>query len=59
MIELNDENFEKQVVKSKKICVVGFGTDWCSPCVGVIRNLAEIKSKFPKLKFGSLDVDKI
>ena len=36
LIELNDKNFQSEVLESKEICVVGFGTDWCKPCVSVL-----------------------
>jgi thioredoxin 1 len=50
VLHLNDENFRKEVVESKKPCLVDFWAEWCGPCkrVGpVVDELAvEYKGKF-------------
>ena len=58
LLELNDKNFQNGVLESKEIWVVGFGTDWCKPCVSVINNLSALENKLTDFKFGTLDVDK-
>lgn len=46
MIEINDSNFEKVVIKSNKIVVVDFWAEWCAPCIGIIPVLEELEQEF-------------
>lgn len=32
LIEVNDGNFEEQVLKADKVAVVDFSAEWCPPC---------------------------
>lgn len=32
VIEVNDGNFEEQVLKADKVAVVDFSAEWCPPC---------------------------
>ncbi len=32
VLKLTDENFENEVLKSDKPCIVDFYADWCGPC---------------------------
>ena len=32
VIEVNEKNFEEQVLKSDKAVLIDFNAGWCSPC---------------------------
>ena len=32
VLNLTDENFENEILKSDKVCLVDFYADWCMPC---------------------------
>lgn len=57
-IQLTDQNFEQEVLKSEKPVLVDFWAAWCGPCqmMGpIINELAEeVKEKY---KVGKLNVD--
>jgi len=57
-IELNDGNFESEVLKSDKPCLVDFWAEWCGPCRMVGPIVEEIAKEYAgKLKVGKLNVD--
>jgi thioredoxin 1 len=57
-IELNDDNFENEVMKSDKLVVVDFWAPWCSPCKMVSPAVEELATDYAeKLKVGKLNVD--
>ena len=58
VIELNDSNFEEEVLKSDKIVLVDMYAVWCGPCQimsPLIDELAE--ENLPNVKVCKLDVD--
>jgi thioredoxin 1 len=57
-IELNDGNFESEVLKSDKPVLVDFWATWCGPCRMVGPVVEEIAKDYEgKLKVGKLNVD--
>jgi thioredoxin 1 len=57
-IELNDGNFESEVLKSDKPVLVDFWAPWCGPCRMVGPVVEEIAKDYEgKLKVGKLNVD--
>ena len=55
-IDINIENFENEVLKSKGICIVDFYGTWCMPC----KMLAPIVEKVVadnNFKLAKVDVD--
>lgn len=57
-IEFTDSNFEDEVLKSDKPCLVDFWAEWCGPCRMVGPIVEEIAKDYAeKLKVGKLNVD--
>jgi thioredoxin 1 len=57
-IEFTDSNFEDEVLKSDKPCLVDFWAVWCGPCRMVGPIVEEIAKEYAgKLKVGKLNVD--
>lgn len=57
-IKLTDGNFEEEVLKSDKPCLVDFWAEWCGPCRMVGPIVEEIAKEYEeKLKVGKLNVD--
>ncbi len=58
VIELNDNNFEEEVIKSSEPVLVDFWAEWCGPCKMIAPSVENISSEYEgKLKVGKLDVD--
>jgi thioredoxin 1 len=57
-IELTDDNFEAEVLKSDKPVLVDFWAVWCGPCRMVGPIVEEISKDYEgKLRVGKLNVD--
>ena len=59
VIEVNSESWDKEVLQVKRLVMVDFYADWCSPCdklAPIVEALA--KENYPKLKVCKLDIDK-
>ncbi len=58
VIELNDSNFNDEVVKSDLPVLVDFWAEWCGPCKMIAPSVEKISEEYSdKLKVGKLDVD--
>lgn len=57
-IDINDANFEKEVISSPKTTVVDFWAPWCGPCRKLSPLLDEIASEFgDDVKFVKINTD--
>ena len=57
MLELNDENFEEEVIKSEQLVLVDFWSPVCSPCLVFGPIIEEIAKEFEdRVKVGKLNV---
>lgn len=57
VINITNENFENEVLKSDKIVFVDFYADWCSPCKQLSPIIEEVASEKTDVKFVKIDVD--
>ncbi len=57
-IEITDENFESEVIKSDKPVLIDFWAVWCGPCKMIAPIVEELASEYNgRIKIGKLDVD--
>ncbi|MBN2520172.1 MAG: thioredoxin [Bacteroidales bacterium] len=57
-IEVNDKNFDEQVVQSDKLVLVDFWAEWCGPCRMVAPIVKELSEDYKdNIIVGKLDVD--
>lgn len=57
-LEITDENFEEEVLKSDKPVLVDFWAEWCGPCRMVSPIVEELAEEFAgKVEIGKMNVD--
>ena len=57
MLELNDQNFEKEVLKSEKVALVDFWRPGCKPCVMLEPIVEELAKEFEgRVVVGKLNI---
>ncbi|TFG35551.1 MAG: thioredoxin [Parcubacteria group bacterium] len=58
MIELTDQNFEKEVIKNSKLVLVDFYTVWCPPCKVLGPILEKLSEEFKgEIIFTKINID--
>ena len=57
IIQVNDENFEEEVLKSNKTVLIDFYATWCGPCKMMEPIIKEIANENENLKVVEVDVD--
>jgi thioredoxin 1 len=57
VIEVNKDNFEKEVINSDKKVLVDFNADWCGPCKMLKPIIDEYANNNDKVKVVSINID--
>ena len=58
VVEITDENFENEVLKSEIPCVIGFTAKWCDLCPKMIAELESLSQRYEGMvKFCSVNTD--
>ena len=57
IIEVNNDNFEEEVLNSDKKVLVDFNADWCGPCKMLKPVLEEMANENNNVKIVSVNVD--
>ncbi len=58
MLDLDEKNFAKEVLRSKKLVLVDFWAPWCGACQMISPIIEEIAKRFEnKMEFAKVNVD--
>lgn len=57
MITLTKDNFEQEVLKSTKLVLVDFYTEWCGPCKALKPTLEALSEDMGDVVFAKIDID--
>ena len=57
LLEITEQNFENEVLKSDKLTVVDFWAPWCGYCIKLSPVIEQIAQEMPEVKFVKMNAD--
>lgn len=57
VLEVNNENFEKEVLESEKPVLIDFFADWCGPCKMLSPIVEQIAEENDQIKVVKINID--
>lgn len=57
IINVNQENFEKQVLNNENPVLVDFWANWCGPCKAMEQILEKLAQSNPNLQIAKVNID--
>ena len=57
IVKVNDSNFEKEVLHSKKPVILDITSTSCPPCLIIIPTLIGIAKNYPDIKIATVGID--
>ena len=57
VLEVDDSNFEAEVIQSEKPAMVDFWAPWCGPCKAIGPVIEELAKSYDGIKFTKCNVD--
>ena len=57
MLQITENNFEKEVVKHKGFVIIDFWAEWCGPCKRAAPSFEELSKEMRSIRFAKLNVE--